>query len=172
MLPSAPFERSSWEIVDDMQLFWHNIASLPVGGKVTVDPGDLILRIDRRMFLLLLFTAPCPPVVVLIVDRPLRADAETFRKLPKTKAIIFAVHPLTRPLRALANSPLLPALLHRIHTESSQDLITYKVAPAYWEALEPWLEARTKEQIEQGLIGEGDLDRVADFRKFAKDERV
>jgi hypothetical protein len=98
--------------------------------------------------------------------------AETFRKLPKTKAIIFTAHPLTRPLRGLAKSPLLPALLHKIYTESSQDLITYKNAPAYWEALGPWLEARTREQIEQGLIGEDDLDRVADFRKFAKDERV
>jgi hypothetical protein len=50
MLPSTPFERSSWEIVDDMVLFRHNIASLPAGGKVIVDPGDLILRIDRRAF--------------------------------------------------------------------------------------------------------------------------
>jgi hypothetical protein len=102
----------------------------------------------------------------------MRVLTEAFRKLPKTKAIIFAVHPLTRPLRALAKSPLLPALLHKIHTESSQDLIRYKVAPAYWEVLEPWLKARTREQIEQGLIGERDLDRVVDFRKFAKNERV
>jgi len=61
MLPSAPFERSSWEIVDDMQLFWHNISSLPTGGNVTVDPGDLILRIDRRTFL---FLFPTPPYAV------------------------------------------------------------------------------------------------------------
>ena len=64
MLPSAPFERSSWEIVDDMQLFQHNISSLPTGGKVAVNPGDLILRIDRRTFLFLfhsLLEYPCSP---------------------------------------------------------------------------------------------------------------
>ena len=48
MDPNAPFERSSWEIVDDNNLFFHNIAQLPEGGKCTTDPGDLYLRIDRR----------------------------------------------------------------------------------------------------------------------------
>jgi len=122
MLPSAPFERSSWEIVDDMQLFQHNISSLPAGAKVTVDPGNLILRIDRQ----------------------------AFRKLPKTKAIIFAVHPLTRPLHTLAKSPLLPALLHKIHTESSQDLIAYKIAPAYWEALNRGLKRVRGSKLSKG----------------------
>lgn len=46
--PSAPFERSSWEIVDDRNLHWHNIASLPSDGKVSVKAEELFLRIDRR----------------------------------------------------------------------------------------------------------------------------
>lgn len=48
MIPAAPFERSSWGIADDDQLFWHNMASLGKGEKTTVSPENLSLRIDRR----------------------------------------------------------------------------------------------------------------------------
>ncbi|KZP00434.1 hypothetical protein CALVIDRAFT_595249 [Calocera viscosa TUFC12733] len=141
MLPSAPFERSSWEIVDDLNLYWHNIALLPAGGKVSVDPGDLYLRIDRQ----------------------------TFRKLPKSRGIIFGVHPLVRKLESLRRSPLLPALLHKIHTESSRDLMVYKGAEAYEAALGPWLEEAMREQVESGLIG--GTENVGDFREYAGQER-
>ncbi|EJU05042.1 hypothetical protein DACRYDRAFT_47033, partial [Dacryopinax primogenitus] len=138
MLPSAPFERSSWEIVDDLNLYWHNIALLPKGGKVSVDPSDLYLRIDRQ----------------------------TFRKLPKSKGIIFGVHPLVRKLSTLRDSPLLPALLYKIHTESGRDLMCYKGAEAYEETLGPWLEECVREQVERGLVS-GD-EKVSDFREYAK----
>ncbi|KZT50557.1 hypothetical protein CALCODRAFT_559055 [Calocera cornea HHB12733] len=138
MLPSAPFERSSWEIVDDLNFYWHNIALLPQGGKVGVDPGELYLRIDRQ----------------------------TFRKLPKSRGIIFGVHPLVRKLSSLRQSPLLPALLHKIHTESSRDLIVYKAAEAYEDALLPWLEQCIKDQIQSGLID--GTEKLADFREYGK----
>ncbi|CAE6410496.1 unnamed protein product [Rhizoctonia solani] len=100
MDPNAPFERSSWEIVDDNNLFFHNIAQLPEGGKCTIDPGDLYLRIDRQ----------------------------AFRKLPRSKVITFAVHPLIKKMRDIReDSPLVPALLAKIHEESSKDLMDYKV---------------------------------------------
>lgn len=53
-------------------------------------------------------------------------------------------------------------------------MIKYKVADAYWDALGPWLEEKTREQIKDGLIGEEDLEGegVREFRRFAKDERV
>jgi len=142
MHPSAPFERSSWELVDDYELFQHNISKLPEGGKVDMKPEDLLLRIDRQ----------------------------TFRKLPKSRGIIFSVHPLLCTLGSLTKSPLIPALLHKTHTDSAPDLITYKVAPAYWDALGPWLEEKTQEQIRSGLIGDGDLERVQDFRKFESND--
>jgi len=137
--PSAPFERSSWEIVDDRNLHWHNIASLPPGGKVSVGAEDLFLRIDRQ----------------------------AFRKLPRSQAIIFAVHPLLKKLSDLADSPLIPALLSKIHEETSPDLIKYKAAPAYWDTVKPYLEQKTKEQIKKGLIGCDDLEKVTEFREFA-----
>lgn len=125
MDPNAPFERSSWEIVDDNNLFFHNIAALPEGGKCTVDPGDLYLRIDRQ----------------------------AFRKLPRSKVITFAVHPLIKKMRDIReDSPLVPALLSKIHDEASKDLMDYKVAPAYYAELKPWLVEATKEQIARGLL--------------------
>ncbi|KAG9105011.1 hypothetical protein FRC06_002932 [Ceratobasidium sp. 370] len=84
MDPNAPFERSSWEIVDDNNLFYHNIATLPEG--------------------------------------------EAFRKLPRSKVITFAVHPLLKKMRDIrADSPLVPALLSKVHEEASKDLMDYKV---------------------------------------------
>ncbi|QRV75034.1 actin-related protein 10 [Ceratobasidium sp. AG-Ba] len=139
MDPNAPFERSSWEIVDDNNLFYHNIATLSEGEKCTTDPGDLYLRIDRQ----------------------------AFRKLPRSKAIIFAVHPLLKKLRDIReDSPLVPALLSKIHQETSKDLMEYKVAPAYQAELLPWLEEATKDQIARGLL-KGD-EEVQNFRDLPR----
>jgi len=139
MDPNAPFERSSWEIVDDNNLFFHNIAALPEGGKCTTDPGDLYLRIDRQ----------------------------AFRKLPRSKVITFAVHPLLKKMRDIReDSPLVPALLSKIHEEASKDLMDYKVAPAYQAGLLPWLEAATKAQIARGLL-KGD-EQPENFRDISR----
>lgn len=120
MVPNAPFERSSWEIVDDNNLFFHNIAKLPEGGKCATDPGDLYLRIDRRKPL---FSYPQLPHIDLT-----GRFSEAFRKLPRSKAIIFAVHPLLKKMRDIReDSPLVPALLSKIHQEASKDLMDYKV---------------------------------------------
>ncbi|KAG9125855.1 hypothetical protein FRC07_005917 [Ceratobasidium sp. 392] len=139
MDPNAPFERSSWEIVDDNNLFYHNIATLPDGGKCTVDPGELYLRIDRQ----------------------------AFRKLPRSKVITFAVHPLIKKMRDIRkDSPLVPALLAKIHEEGSRDLMVYKVADAYQAELLPWLEAATKDQISRGLL-KGD-EEPQNFRDISR----
>ncbi|CAE6425310.1 unnamed protein product [Rhizoctonia solani] len=125
MDPNAPFERSSWGIADDNNLFFHNVSLLPEGGKCTTDPGDLYLRIDRQ----------------------------AFRKLPRSKVITFAVHPLIKKMRDIReDSPLVPALLAKIYAESSEDLMDYKVVSAYYAELKPWLEEATKDQISRGLI--------------------
>lgn len=99
--------------MDDWQLFWHNIASLPEGGKISdeLQPKDFLFRMDKQ----------------------------TFRKLPRTRGIVFGVHPIMRRLEDLADSPLVPKLLAKIHLESDEKLMTYKVAPAYQERLLPYL---------------------------------
>ncbi|KAG8700234.1 hypothetical protein FRC08_004825 [Ceratobasidium sp. 394] len=143
MSPNAPFERSSWDIVDDNNLFHHNIATLPEGGKCTVDPGDLYLRIDRQ----------------------------AFRKLPRSKVITLAVHPLLKKMRDIrADSPLVPALLLKIHEETPKDLIDYKLAPAYQSALLPWLEEATKDQIKRGLL-KGD-EEPQNFRDISRPDHM
>jgi len=134
--PHQPFERTSWEIVDDYNLFHHNIADLHEGGKVADDlhPKDYIFRMDKQ----------------------------TFMKLPRSNAIIFGVHPIMRSLGSLADSPLVPQLLLKIHEESDPKLMKYKVAYAYQDKMVPYLNELTKLQIERGLI-KGD-EPVADFR--------
>ncbi|POY75267.1 hypothetical protein BMF94_1637 [Rhodotorula taiwanensis] len=138
--PDEPFERSSWEIVDDLNSYQHNIAKLGEGERVREDlhPKDLILRIDHQ----------------------------TFRKLPKTRAIIFGVHPILRPMHTLADLPLVPALLATVHKEGNEELMKYKLAPCYQDKLLPYLAEMTQSQIDRGLI-KGDED-VANFRDLVK----
>lgn len=137
MHPSAPFERSSWAIVDDRNLFWHNIASLPPGAEITVPPGELLLRIDRQ----------------------------TFLKLPRTKAIIFGVHPFLRPMSELASVPLIPSLLLRVLTESNREMLEYKSIGRYERTLIPWLREAEAKQVRRGIItGAEDVRRFREYQ--------
>ncbi|BGP17510.1 hypothetical protein JCM10213_008244 [Rhodosporidiobolus nylandii] len=136
--PNEPFERSSWEIVDDYQSYHHAIADLDpnAGDKLREDlhPKDYIFRIDHQ----------------------------TFRKLPNTNGIIFGVHPILRRLETFADLPLVPALLATVHENAPEDLMKYKLAPCYQEKMLPYLKELTQSQINRGLI-KGDED-VSNFR--------
>ncbi|EPQ52256.1 hypothetical protein GLOTRDRAFT_47391 [Gloeophyllum trabeum ATCC 11539] len=120
--PNEPFERTSWEIVDDRNLHWRmwSGAKLPKG----FHPKDLFFRVDHQ----------------------------TFRKLPRTKGIIFGVHPIMKRLEDLEDSPLVPMLLAKVHAEADEKLMKYKVAPAYQDLMMPYLAELTARQIEKGLI--------------------
>jgi hypothetical protein len=95
--PHEPFERTSWEIADDRNLFRHAIADL--GPDEPVDP-----RIAPE-------------------DLWLRLDTQTLRKLPRTRGIVFGVHPVMARFSDFADAPLVPALLERVHREADPVLM-------------------------------------------------
>ncbi|TFY60904.1 hypothetical protein EVJ58_g4856 [Rhodofomes roseus] len=132
--PDRPFERCSWWIADDRELFWHNIISNDV--REDMHPKDLFLRFDHQ----------------------------TFRKLPKTKGIMFGVHPVLKRMQDLADNPLVPALLAKIHTDSDETLMKYKSVAKYQHKLIPYLQELTEQQIAKGLIKREDIDAVVNFR--------
>ncbi|KAH9911195.1 uncharacterized protein B0H18DRAFT_1129044 [Fomitopsis serialis] len=133
--PDRPFERCSWWIADDRELFWHNIISNDV--REDLHPKDLFLRFDHQ----------------------------TFRKLPKTKGIMFGVHPVLKRMEDLADNPLVPALLAKIHTDSDEMLMKYKSVAKYQHKLIPYLQELTEQQIAKGLIKREDIDNVVNFRE-------
>ncbi|GAA5921727.1 hypothetical protein JCM1841_007108 [Sporobolomyces salmonicolor] len=136
--PHEPFERSSWEIVDDYNAFHHAIADLKEGEKLPAElhPKDYIFRIDHQ----------------------------TFRKLPNSRAVIFGVHPILRPLSSFADLPLVPALLATVHESAPEDLMKYKLVHCYQDRLIPYLKELTQSQLARGLI-KGD-ENVANFREL------
>lgn len=138
--PDKPFERTSWMIVDDRNLFWHNIASEPIEGHVR--PQDLYLRVDHQ----------------------------TFRKLPHTKGIMFGIHPVLKRMKDLEDSPLVPAMVARLHTDSEKELLDYKLVDKYCPLLLPYLRKVTEEQIARGIIREEDLGDVSRFRERVSGE--
>lgn len=96
----------------------------------------------------------------------IRIDHQTFRKLPKTGAIVFGGHPVLIPLSDLADEPLIPALLKTVYETASQELLAYKRADMYQEQLVKYLESLTQSQIERGLIK--GTENVAEFREYAR----
>lgn len=60
-----------------------------------------------------------------------RVDHQTFRKLPRTGGIVFGVHPIMKRLEDLKDSPLVPALLAKVHLEADAKLI--KVREPMWK---------------------------------------
>ncbi|KZT25682.1 hypothetical protein NEOLEDRAFT_1169290 [Neolentinus lepideus HHB14362 ss-1] len=139
--PNEPFERTSWEIVDDRNLHWHNMADLDAGQKLPegFHPKDLFFRVDHQ----------------------------TFRKLPRTKGIIFGVHPIMKRLEDFEDSPLVPMLLAKVHAEGDPKLMNYKVVSAYQDIMMPYLQELTARQIDRGLIT--GKEEVAAFRELIKD---
>jgi len=120
---NEPFERTIWEIVDDRNLFYHNIASTERVAE-HIHPKDLWFRVDHQ----------------------------TFLKLPRSNGIIFGVHPIMKRLEDFEDSPLVPALLATIHEESDKVMMDYKLAPTYQERMMPYLREMTQRQIAKGLI--------------------
>lgn len=114
----------------------------PEDSKLDIHPKDLLFRMDRQ----------------------------TFRKLPRTKAIIFGfvsplaylneltekfpnrVHPILKRIEEFAGDPLVPALLARVHESGKRNLMDYKLAPMYQERLIPYLAQLTQSQMSRGLI--------------------
>ncbi|PWN50099.1 hypothetical protein IE53DRAFT_111082 [Violaceomyces palustris] len=156
--PSKPIERTSWELVDDeFDLFWVPMAGpLPTssGARRTTPKHHTGRDRDATKF-------EDPSQLIL------RLDHQTFVKMPKSGIVFFGVHPMRRKLEELENSPLLPALLVKVHEEAPKDLMDYKAAPLYSESVLPYLRELHRRQIERGLI-KGD-ERVQDFRSYAKD---
>ncbi|TDL24583.1 hypothetical protein BD410DRAFT_745243 [Rickenella mellea] len=137
--PDEPFERTSWGIVDDSDLHWHNIATHDASVPEKLHPKDLFFRVDHQ----------------------------TFRKLPRTRGIIFGVHPIMKRLEDFEDSPLIPELLIKIHEHSDEVLINYKLGPKYQDKMIPYLRGLTARQIERGLIN--GTEDVAKFREMIKE---
>lgn len=55
-------------------------------------------------------------------------------------------------LEDLSNSPLIPALLAKVHLEGDAKLMKYKVADAYQVPMLEYLAELTQSQIDRGLI--------------------
>jgi len=136
--PSEPFERTSWEIVDDRNLFFHNIATAEGALHEKQHPKDLFFRVDHQ----------------------------TFRKLPRTKGIIFGVHPIMKRLEDFEDSPLVPALIAKLHEEGDKTLMDYKLAPMYQGRVLPYLREMTERQIQKGLIRGN--EEVTRFRELVE----
>ena len=81
--PDQPFERSSWMIADDRNLFWRaSSSSCPCTSHMHMDTHATADHIA---------SAPAVNPDIHPKDLWFRIDHQSFRKLPRTNAIIFGV---------------------------------------------------------------------------------
>jgi hypothetical protein len=109
-----PVWRANWSVVEDATLH-HPHPRLPVPGLTADNAGEkLWLRVERQ----------------------------TLRRLPRTRAIVFTIRTLVRPLGEVAADPATALVLAARLRELDDAAAAYKGLPALAPALLGWLDRR------------------------------
>ncbi|KAL1939749.1 hypothetical protein VTO73DRAFT_9782 [Trametes versicolor] len=85
----------------------------------------------------------------------LRTERQTLRRLPRTGAVVFTIRVYQTPFADLVREPGVAGRLASAIRSWPEDVARYKARDAY-EAVLPLLDRCHAEELEQGLISEGD----------------
>ncbi|KAH9853943.1 hypothetical protein C2E23DRAFT_821137 [Lenzites betulinus] len=92
----------------------------------------------------------------------LRTERQTLRRLPRTGAIVFTIRVYQTPFEEIVREPGMAGRLASAIRSWPDDVARYKARDAY-EAVLPLLDRRHEEELEQGLISEGDKKNTFPF---------
>lgn len=109
-----PVWRANWSVVEEPTLF-HPHARVPRHDLTPEDAGE-------KMWL--------------------RVERQTLRRLPETRAVVFTIRTLVRPLAELAADPAVARALAARLRELEPGMAGYKGLPGFQEPLLAWLDAR------------------------------
>jgi hypothetical protein len=112
-----PVWRANWSVVEEPTLF-HPHARIPRHDVAPEDAGEkLWLRVERQ----------------------------TLRRLPESRAVVFTIRTLVRPLAELAADPAVARAMAARLRELEPGMAGYKGLPNFREPLLAWLDARAGE---------------------------
>jgi hypothetical protein len=76
--------------------------------------------------------------------------------LPRTGAIVFTIRTYFQPVTSICDEPYVPGRLASAVRSWGDDVSRYKGKEKYGRVLLEYLDKRHKEQVQSGLIGEGE----------------
>lgn len=126
--PDELTERASWHITWDHKLRSNDIYELKRGDTIDTEipPDTFNVRIERQ----------------------------SFRRLPKSGAVVFANHPIFYSLDEMKDEPGIPSLIKKIIWEGPPDIIKSKHYDLVREHITEYLDSLIKRQLELGIIDE------------------
>ncbi|ODV87036.1 hypothetical protein CANARDRAFT_218995 [[Candida] arabinofermentans NRRL YB-2248] len=101
-------------------------------------------------------------------DYKVRLERQTLMKLPKTKAILFANHPMFVDIANEAkDEPMVPSILLKVMYEAPEDIIKFRHFDCIRDYLKPFLEKLIDYQIDKKLISKEDKVRTISNYPYA-----
>lgn len=92
----------------------------------------------------------------------LRVDWQTLRRLPLSGAVVFNFKALFTPVTEFRDEPGVPDLVLKLLREGKPSLMEYKGTWHTEHVVVPEMEKYAKEQVERGLVKEGEEVRTLD----------
>jgi len=87
-----------------------------------------------------------------------RTERQSLRRLPRSGAIVFTVRTYLEPVTEIAKEPGVPGRLASAINSMGPDVLGYKGAHLWKDALLPYLEEQHQEQVAAGMVTELDWE--------------
>ncbi|QRW17918.1 hypothetical protein RhiXN_02842 [Rhizoctonia solani] len=92
-----------------------------------------------------------------------RTERQSLRRLPRSGAILFTIRTYIEPVIKLAREPGVPGRMADAIRSWPPDVAEYKGQHLYADAVLSYLEERHREQVERGIVQEGQRDERYPF---------
>jgi hypothetical protein len=151
--PDSPVCRNNYFIQTDDELGWSSsIGSEDLGeGEFGWDTAGTSTVVAKHHF---------------------RSERQSVRRLPRSGGIVFTIRTYFLPVTELVAEPGVPGRLASAIRSWGEDVARYKGRERYGDVLLAYLDQQHAEQVEQGLVREGEDDEGTGYPFFAKDAKT
>ena len=134
--PDSPVLRHNYFVQVDDHLPW----SRSIGDEDSDDVGWFAAEKDRAL-----------------EHHWFRSERQSLRRLPRTGGVVFTIRTYFHKVTEVAEEPGVPGRLASAVRNWGDDVARYKGREKYQDVLLEYLDGKHKEQLEKGLVVEGDL---------------
>lgn len=87
-----------------------------------------------------------------------RSERQSLRRLPRSGGVVFTIRTYFEPITKVADEVGVPGRLASAVRSWGDDVATYKGRERYQEVLLEYLDGKHREQVEKGLVREGEVE--------------
>lgn len=138
--PPSPVLRNNYFIQVDDNLAWSESIGPEDGGEGSIGwfTAEKNKAIEKHYF---------------------RSERQSLRRLPRSGGVVFTIRTYFCPIVEIAEEPYVPGRLASAVRSWSEDVSRYKGKERYGDVLLRYLDGKHREQVEKGLIVEGEEER-------------